>query len=104
MLPLWDFTTNNKCDDFNRIWVSWNPNKVKFRVLKETRQLIHINMLDIQSNKYSEVTFVYGLHTITDRKELWKDLCCIAVSSQGLPWINLGDFNEVLDPQEISGG
>jgi len=104
MLPLWEFTTNNKCDGFNRIWVAWNPNKIKVRVLKETRQLIHLNVLDIQLNKYSEITYVYGLHTSNERKNLWKDLCSIASSSQGLPWITLGDFNEILDPLETSGG
>ena len=84
--------------------MTWNPNKIKVTLLKETRQLIHLKVFDIQQNKYVHITIAFGLHTVIDRRQLWKDLCLIASSSQGIPWITQGNFNEVLDPKEISGG
>ena len=51
MLPSWDFYSNNKSDNYNRIWVTWNPARIKVNVLKETSQLIHLDVFDILNNK-----------------------------------------------------
>lgn len=40
------------------------------------------------------VTFIYGLHTIDDRRSLWPKLCDITHSISGL-WVLAGEFNAI---------
>ena len=67
LIPSWEYL-NNSC---NRIWVTWNPNSVKVTLLKESKQLIHVLVEDLYLNKVFELSFVYGLHTSQERKDLW---------------------------------
>ncbi|KAL2904658.1 Formamidopyrimidine-DNA glycosylase, partial [Bienertia sinuspersici] len=43
-------------------------------------------------------SLVYGLHTINTRKSPWKDLASLTVDN---PWIIMGNFNIVLNSQDI---
>lgn len=40
-------------------------------------------------------TAVYGLHSIEDRKALWRGLLTLSPHNQ-LPWLHLGDFHSIL--------
>ena len=59
---------------------------------------------DFRLKKNYELSFIYGLHTVLNRMSLWRDLSLIYASNSGTLWMVLGDFNEVLSPNEISGG
>ena len=101
MLPSWDYVATST----NRIWVAWNPKTVNVTLLKETKQLVHVSVENFILNKEFEVSFVYGLHTCSkDRRDLWRTLTSISSANLGNPWMALGDFNEVLSPNEIFGG
>jgi len=100
MLPSWDFVATSS----NRVWVTWNPKTVNVTLLRESKQLIHVLVEDFTLNKIFEVSFVYGLHTSKERRDLWRSLSSIHSASLGNPWMVLGDFNEVLAPVEIHGG
>ena len=102
MLPNWDFFTNVKSDSTNRIWLTWNPCKAKLHILHESKQVLHVLIEDVQNSKLLTATFVYGLHTIVDRQPMWSFLSSVAHSIQ-TPWVVLGDFNEVLGPNDIFG-
>ena len=46
-------------------------------------------------------TFVYGLHTIVDRRDLWDSLRMWCPSG---PWLVLGDFNSILSQDDKLNG
>ncbi|KAF3527913.1 hypothetical protein DY000_02041917 [Brassica cretica] len=48
-------------------------------------------------------TFVYGAHEIPNRQALWEQLTDIAAAKDTL-WFLTGDFNEIIDNLEKSGG
>lgn len=57
-----------------RIWVGWDANTVKLEVLGVSRQFITVRMRNLDKAFTFEVSFVYGYHTIVDRKKLWMEL------------------------------
>lgn len=48
------------------------------------------------------VTFVYGLHTISDRKELWREQKRLVVS--WIPWLIMSDYNTIFYPEHRANG
>ena len=49
-------------------------------------------------------SFVYGLNTSQERKELWRNIHQISRMASAFPWVLLGDFNVVRHPEERRGG
>ena len=45
---------------------------------------------------------MYGEAQVSERYKTWETLCAMSVASP-LPWVALGDFNEVLRPEEHEG-
>ena len=103
MMPNWSFITNCQADSIGRIWVGWNPVKIKLTVLLNNTQMIHTRIEHADLTTTFEISFIYGLHTTLDRRPLWRDIKNCADSVGSLPWIALGDFNAVLHPNEIFG-
>ena len=103
MMPTWNFITNGQVDSVGRIWVGWNPDKVKLTVLSNTPQMIHTRIEHSGLSITFEASFVYGLHTAQDRRPLWTDINTCANSVGSLPWIALGDFNAVLHSNDVFG-
>ena len=52
MLPGWEYLVSNTIDNSNRIWVTWNPKRVQVTSMKETKQILHVSVLDTQSSKW----------------------------------------------------
>lgn len=50
-----------------------------------------------------EISIVYGLNTVEERKALWNSLHTMT-SSISLPWILCGDFNSIMRADERTGG
>ena len=71
-------------------------------ILHENKQLLRVLIEDIYNSKMLTATFVYGLYTINDRQPIWNFISSVVASIQ-IPWVVLGDFNEVIGPNEISG-
>ena len=103
MLPHWCFVTNSTAVSTGRIWVGWNPNKIKLSVLLNTSQMIHVKIETLDNSVAFVASFIYGLHTIQDRRPLWRDINHIAEVTGSLPWLSLGDFNTVLHSNDIYG-
>ena len=104
MLPHWKFATNCQNDSIGRIWVGLNPDKVKLSVLLSNNQMMFVQIENIDLSITFYATFIYGLHSILDRRSLWRDINNCVNSVGSLPWISLGDFNVVLNPNEVFGG
>ncbi|XP_019265436.1 PREDICTED: uncharacterized protein LOC109242998 [Nicotiana attenuata] len=66
-------------------------------------QLIHCHIQDRNSEFQSDLTIVYGLHTIADRRALWDQLRDINAVTNG-PWLIMGDFNSVLSVEDRING
>ena len=103
IFPNWNFITNSQPDFIGRIWVGWNPGKVNVSLLSCSAQMIHVKIDNPDSSISFEASFVYALHTIFDRRPLWREIKQCATSNGHLPWICLGDFNVVLSANEVFG-
>ncbi|XP_073020815.1 uncharacterized protein [Primulina eburnea] len=86
-----------------RIFVLWNSTTVDLDVICMSDQFIHVRIKCLKTEFCFYTSFVYGLHTICQRRLLWKDLLDIG-NNCNIPWMVLGDFNNVLSPDEKLGG
>ncbi|XP_022858354.1 uncharacterized protein LOC111379243 [Olea europaea var. sylvestris] len=95
---------NNFCTHrVSRILVLWSPSKVKLEVLEMTPQIIHcIATYKVTSYTFL-VSFVYDFHTIVSRRPLWNNIMDLR-ANVSLPWMILGDFNNVPKFDEKSNG
>lgn len=80
----------------------WNED-VEIEVDSATKNLIH-TMVRVKSNSVCwATTFVYGSPLNSGREFVWEEMKDIA-SSESLPWLAIGDFNEVLSLDDKVGG
>ncbi|XP_073046253.1 uncharacterized protein [Primulina eburnea] len=93
------FDLNSK----GRIFVLWNPLKIKVDILRITEQSIHAKVECLVTKRNFCTSFVYGFNTIVQRRDLWDDLKSFGTLCN-LPWIVMGDFNNVLSQHEKKGG
>ncbi|KAJ6370145.1 hypothetical protein OIU76_028422 [Salix suchowensis] len=56
-----------------RIVVFWNPSTIMVDLVDCSSQGIHVVLRSLGSQISFHVTFVYGLHTIVARRDLWDD-------------------------------
>ena len=103
MIPSWKYVTNCQVDTIGRIWIGWNPDKIKLSVLHNTNQIMHVQIENLDLSISFHASFIYGLHTIPERRLLWRDLKYCVATVGSLPWISLGDFNVVLNQYEVFG-
>lgn len=100
--PHWRVTFNLSICKGGRIVVGWHPSIFSVDILAMTSQLIHLKAELVGSHKSFNCTYVYGFNEAAERVALWKDLQSIA-NRITLPWIVLGDFNNVLHFNERIG-
>lgn len=55
----WSWLHNYDCDESGRIVVGWNSCKFKVIKLFENHQLIHVNIIRVDTGKEFFVSFVY---------------------------------------------
>lgn len=97
----WSWSSNYDHSPRGRIWVGWKPGEMNVTCLDVIEQCIAFQIT--MSNKVFMVVDVYGLHTIRDRKDLWKDLLQIRNIRTG-PMIILGDFNAIHSATDKTNG
>ena len=87
-----------------RIWVGWDPFLWDVSVLAQSSQ--HITCSAFQKHLKTDfiISFVYGLNTGTERKQLWSDLLDVGRMVGQSAWILSGDFNVCFDVSEKHGG
>ena len=99
----WNWATNYSFSRKGRIWIGWRTDYAQCNILSQDSQFIHCSVRDLITSELIFVTFVYGLHTVGDRKSLWPSLADIARSVQG-PWVCAGDFNAIYAQDHRQGG
>ncbi|XP_010451902.1 PREDICTED: uncharacterized protein LOC104734094 [Camelina sativa] len=89
--------------DLGKIWVLWDPS-VQVVVVSKSLQMVTCEVLLPEAKDMIIVSIIYASNEETQRKELWAELVSLANSPmvENKPWIALGDFNQVLNPDEHS--
>lgn len=99
----WSFAGNYEFSNLGEIWVLWYPS-VQVQILFKSLQFISCKVKLPYVNTEIIACFIYASNCRIMRRELWADLEAISSSHQspGLPFIALGDFNEIISPLEHS--
>ena len=85
------------------LWLLWNSNLVTVSQMASTEQEIHAVVKVLSSNLSWFLSAVYASPRFLERKLLWNNLSQVA-NLHHLPWLLLGDFNEVLCSEDKFGG
>lgn len=99
----WSYAHNFTHHPRGRIVVSWDPSRVVFNPMTITHQLLHGKLICLVNKIEIHVSFVYALNKVILRRDLWHSLSSFGHDIEG-PWTLLGDFNNVLHPQERVNG
>jgi hypothetical protein len=84
------------------IWLLWNGSKVDLKVLKTARHLIHV-VFDEGGSCPWLCSFVYANPNDQLKRACFEDIKDLA-STISLPWMIVGDFNEIMGAPEKRGG
>ena len=85
------------------IWLLWNSELVDVSVLAATEQEIHVFVKVLSSNFSWLLYSIYTSPCFLEHKVLWNNLSQVA-TLHNLPWLLVGDFNEVLSSEDKFGG
>ncbi|XP_065630930.1 uncharacterized protein LOC112006522 [Quercus suber] len=85
------------------IWVLWKSDVVEVTQLAKTEQEIHVVVKVHACNSSWLLSSIYASPRLEERKLLWNNLASIAPMHE-LPWLMLGDFNELLSNGDKLGG
>ena len=77
------------------LWLIWKRDEVDVIMLSATEQEIHATVKVRNSNLTWLISFIYASPCLAERKIMWSNLSKVAQLHK-LPWLLLGDFNEVL--------
>ncbi|XP_060170311.1 uncharacterized protein LOC132601223 [Lycium barbarum] len=99
----WEFAPNYSFAPNGRIYVGWKTMNVAVMVLSSATQFVYCLVQDKHSTFQSHITFIYGLHTVSNRYPLWDQLRGINSGMIG-PWLILGYFNTMLGMDNIING
>lgn len=101
---MWKWCDNYSASPRGRIWLAWTYTDVDMTILDIDEQYIHTNIVEKQTQREFYFTFVYGLHTVEDRRSLWSKLKSKARGLDNYPWGMAGDFNAMLLPEGRENG
>ncbi|KAH7840676.1 hypothetical protein Vadar_020103 [Vaccinium darrowii] len=80
----------------------WNSD-VELEVDMANKNFMHVVVADRLAQKVWAATFVYGCPVRSGRSLIWKEIRKIA-TTEVLPWLCMGDFNQVLSISDKVGG
>ncbi|XP_058733883.1 uncharacterized protein LOC131605555 [Vicia villosa] len=100
---MWNFIDNYSHHHNGRIWLLWKSQEVNIRVLQVEEQYIHIEVLGLDNRTCYLATIVYAYNQLERRLDLWKQIDSLG-SNVTIPWIVLGDYNNVRTCQDRIGG
>ncbi|CAD5335072.1 unnamed protein product [Arabidopsis thaliana] len=103
LLPGWSFEENYSFSELGKIWVVWDPS-VNVVIIAKSLQMITCDVLLPGASARVIISIVYAANEEVTRKELWKEIVDLGrnLGIVNKPWLMLGDFNQVLLPQEHS--
>lgn len=87
----WEWVSNYEHHRKGRIWVGWRQDQCQVDIIRKHTQFITVKMLT-QAHGSFNVVFIYGLHTVTDRRDLWVRLRTL---DNQRPLLFIGDYNAI---------
>uniref|UniRef100_A0A2N9IZP5 C2H2-type domain-containing protein n=1 Tax=Fagus sylvatica TaxID=28930 RepID=A0A2N9IZP5_FAGSY len=100
--PFDGFLCTNTIGFAGGIWILWKTEAVEVGHLCSTEQEIHASIKVRGSNSLWLISAIYGSPRRSERRILWENLKIIAGLNK-LPWVMLGDFNDILLCEEKWG-
>ena len=101
--PFDGFLCSNTIGFAGGIWILWKTEVVEVGHLCSTEQEIHASVKVRGSNSLWLISAIYASPRRSERRILWENLKIIA-GLNNLPWVMLGDFNDILLCEEKWGG
>ena len=102
-LPFDGYITTDTIGYAGGLWILWKTEEVEVISLSSTEQEIHATVKVCSSNLTWLLSAIYASPRLAERKILWENLKTV-VHLHNLPWLMLGDFNEVLCAEDKFGG
>ena len=84
------------------LWLMWNNSNINVKILNSSRHFIH-GSVDEGSSEAWLFTVVYANPNAILKKQCFEEVANLARNVR-LPWMVIGDFNEILMATEKSGG
>lgn len=88
-------------DHVGGIWIMASDTRVKYSVIETHPQVVTIS-LEVGSSKWAS-SMVYASPIPSSRDQLWSYLENLH-ARLSIPWLLIGDFNEIILPSEVRGG
>ena len=85
------------------IWILWKTDVVELKHLCTTEQEIHTSVKVFGSNSSWLLSAIYASPRRSERRMLWQNLSTVA-GLHSLPWVMVGDFNDITSSDEKWGG
>ncbi|KAL0439863.1 UNVERIFIED_CONTAM: hypothetical protein Slati_2469300 [Sesamum latifolium] len=102
LLPRWNWYVDY-AGLGNRIWLAWDDYFIGLDVLETGDQFVHCSVHIRCLHVHVLITVVYGCNDVIGWKLLWADLDRISSTVRDVPWLVGGDFNTVVDANEVCG-
>lgn len=100
----WEFRHNNDLNPGGHIWLAWNMENVKVNIIEKKEQCVHCEIKVEDNIPKAFVSFAYGLNGYMERRGLSGDIIWFKSTTNGSPWVVLGDFNALRRKSEKMGG
>lgn len=84
------------------IWLLWNDADIYCDIVSSIPEELHALIKVNSFSSHFYLRCVYAGPIFASRKLLWENLIIVSQSVTG-PWVVLGDFNEVLSPNDRMG-
>ena len=85
------------------LWILWKKEDVEIKLLAATEQEVHATVKVCASNFSWLISAIYASPRLAERRILWSNIEEIG-QLHNLPWLMVGDFNEVLSGEDKFGG
>ncbi|KAF5203546.1 hypothetical protein FRX31_006868, partial [Thalictrum thalictroides] len=99
----WNFCHNGDGNNRARIIVFWDTSLLNVQILIKYKQVVHLEVTDLDLNVNYYLTCIYGSNAYQERKELWA-LIKNWSTNIAKPWALFGDFNACKELSEKEGG
>jgi ribonuclease HI len=101
--PFDGFLCTNTIGFAGVVWILWKTDVVEVEHLCSTEQEIHVSVQVKGSYSLWLLSAIYASPRRSERRILWENLKIIA-GLHNMPWVMLGDFNDILSCDEKWGG
>uniref|UniRef100_A0A2N9FS20 CCHC-type domain-containing protein n=1 Tax=Fagus sylvatica TaxID=28930 RepID=A0A2N9FS20_FAGSY len=102
-LPFAGFLCTKTIGFAGGIWCLWKSDALELDHLCSTEQEIHVSVKVKDSNSSWLLSAIYASPRQAERRILWRNLSIIA-ANHDLPWVMIGDFNDIMSSEEKWGG